>query len=216
MRFWGGLCACVAVVAAGCSATYYNAMEKLGIPKRDILVDRIAATRTAQTEAKQQFASALEHFQAVTGARGGDLQDKYEDLNREFERSESRAKEVRSRIAAIDDVADELFREWKRELGEYTSPALRSDSQRQYDQTRRSYDDLVRLMRRAADRMDPVLALFRDQVLYLKHNLNARALNSLETNRRTLEADISRLIADMDASIREAGNFIRNLKNTSG
>ena len=68
-------------------------------------------------------------------------------------------------------------------------------------------------MRRAANRMEPVIATFRDQVLYLKHNLNARALSQLDSTNRTLEADISRLIADMEASIKDAESFIKELKS---
>ncbi|MDB6168857.1 MAG: ATPase involved in repair [Verrucomicrobia bacterium] len=197
------------LAAAGCSNAYYGAMEKFGFAKREILVDRVEATRKAQTQAKEQFASALEHFLAVTHADGGDLQKKYDELNREFQRSEEQAKEVRSRIAAVEDVADALFREWQQELKQYTSAPLRNESQRQLDSTRRRYDTLIRLMRRAADRMDPVLGAFRDQVLFLKHNLNARALASLDSTKASLEADISRLISDMEASIREAESFIR-------
>ncbi len=198
---------------AGCSAAYYGAMEKFGVAKREILADRVEKTRQAQKEAKDEFADALQRFLAVTKADGGDLQRKYEDLNKEFQRAEGRAKEVRERIAAVEDVAEALFREWKQELGQYSNASLRADSQRQLDTTRRRYDALIGLMKRAADRMDPVLATFRDQVLFLKHNLNARALASLSTTHRTLEADISRLIADMEASIREAENFIKDLKS---
>jgi hypothetical protein len=198
---------------AGCSGAYYGAMEKIGIAKREILADRVEKTREAQKEAKEQFADALQRFIAVTKADGGDLQRKYDDLNREFQRSESRAKEVRERIAAVEDVAEALFREWKQELGQYSNASMRSDSQRQLDTTRRRYDALLSLMRRAADRMDPVIATFRDQVLFLKHNLNARALAQLDTTHKTLEADITRLISDMETSIREAENFIRDLKS---
>jgi hypothetical protein len=60
--------------------------------------------------------------------------------------------------------------------------------------------------------MDPVLATFHDQVLFLKHNLNARAIASLDTTNNTLQADISRLIADMEASIKESESFIKSLK----
>lgn len=200
------------LVFAGCSSTYYNTMEKFGIAKREILADRVDDTRKAQQEAKQQFADALEQFLAVTKADGGELQRRYEALNREFRRSEDRAKEVRSQIASVEDVAEALFREWKQELAQYSSPALRRDSERQLDATRQRYDALVMLMRRAADRMDPILATFRDQVLFLKHNLNARAVSSLDSTQRTLEADISRLISDMEASIREAEVFVRDLK----
>jgi len=204
-----------ALLCAGCSSVYYDAMEKIGFAKREILVDRVADAQKAQANAKVQFASALERFLAVTKINGGDLQRKYDELNRDFTRSEERAKEVHTRIAAIEDVADALFSEWKKELKQYSGATLRSESQRQLDATRRRYDDLLRLMHRAADRMEPVLATFRDQVLFLKHNLNARAIASLDATTRDLESDVSRLLADMEASIRESDAFIRSLKNSS-
>jgi hypothetical protein len=199
------------LVFAGCSSTYYGAMEKMGFAKREILVDRVEKTRDAQNEAKEQFSSALEQFLAVTKADGGELQRKYDSLNREFQRSEARAKDVRDRIAAVEDVAEALFREWKDEMKQYTNASLRRESEREFDLTRRRYEDLIKVMRRAADRMEPVLSTFRDQVLFLKHNLNARALASLTTTNRELEADISRLVADMEASIREAEDFIKTM-----
>lgn len=197
---------------AGCSSTYYNAMEKFGIAKREILADRVDDTRKAQQEAKEEFADALQRFLAVTKTDGGSLQRKYDELNSQFKRSEAQAKEVRSRIASVEDVAEALFREWKQELAQYSNAQLRRDSERQLDLTRRKYDALVSLMKRAADRMDPVLATFRDQVLYLKHNLNAAAVSSLGATHRTLEADITRLITEMETSIREAEVFIKDLK----
>ena len=202
----------VLALGAGCSGTYYNVMEKVGFAKREILVDRVDDTRKAQGEAKEQFASALEHFIAVTKVNGGELQRKYDELNREFQRSEKAAREVHARIDAVEDVAEALFREWKQELSQYSNASLRGESQRQLDATRRRYEDLLRLMRRAASRMDPILATFRDQVLFLKHNLNARAIASLDSTTRTLETDISRLIADMEASIKESEEFIKAMK----
>jgi hypothetical protein len=49
----------------GCSKAYYGAMEKVGIHKRDILVDRVEGARDAQSEAQEQFKSALEQFGTV-------------------------------------------------------------------------------------------------------------------------------------------------------
>ena len=46
----------------------------------------------------------------------------------------------------------------------------------------------------------------------LKHNLNARALASLDGTNRELQTDIRQLIAEMDGSIREADAFIRTLQ----
>jgi Skp family chaperone for outer membrane proteins len=210
------LLACVALatvlVTAGCSSTYYKTLEKFGYAKRDLLVDRVEKAQEAQTEAKEQFASSLEKFLAVTQIDAGDLQRKYAEMSADFKRSEARANEVHERIDAVEDVAEALFVEWKQELRQYSSARLRNQSQRQLDDTRRRYDHVLRLMRRAAERMDPVLATFRDQVLFLKHNLNARALAALDSTNRELQSDISRLIADMETSIREADAFIKTLQ----
>jgi hypothetical protein len=197
-----------ALFLAGCSGIYYDAMEKVGIPKRKILVDRVEAARGAQQDAKEQFASALEQFLAVTRVPATELQATYEKLNSEFKRSESRAKEVRERIAAIDSVAQALFKEWNQELAEYTNASLRAQSKRQLAATQDRYADLMRVMEQAAARMAPVLDAFRDQVLFLKHNLNAQAISALGGTTRDLQKDISRLIADMEKSIKEADAFI--------
>jgi hypothetical protein len=211
-RFLAACLAAFALFLAGCSTPYYAAMEKFGYAKRDLLVERVIDTRKAQAEAKDQFASALTKFMEISKFEGGALQQKYEELDREYKRSEDRAKSVRSRIDDVENVAEALFREWRQELSQYSNPSLRAESQRQLDATRVRYDELMVIMRRAAARMDPVLATFRDQVLFLKHNLNARALASLENTNRALQADIERLIADMNVSIREAEVFIRNLQ----
>ena len=197
----------------GCSSVYYGAMEKVGIPKRKILVDRVGEARESQQEAKQQFSSALAQFLAVAKVPPSELQSTYEKLDSEFKRSESRAKDVRARIAAIDSVASALFSEWGDELGQYKSPALRAQSERQLATTKNRYSALMRVMDQAAARMDPVLDAFRDQVLYLKHNLNAQAIASLNASSRDLQQDISRLVADMEKSIREADAFIASMQS---
>lgn len=193
---------------AGCSSVYYDAMEKIGIPKREILVDRVESARGAQQEAKEQFADALEQFLAVTKVPPTELKSTYDKLNSEFKQSEARAQEVRDRIAAIDSVAKALFEEWNAELTQYSNASMRATSERQLNSTKQRYAALMRVMDQAAGRMEPVLGAFRDQVLFLKHNLNAQAVAALDAQTRDLQQDIGRLIADMEKSIREADAFI--------
>lgn len=197
---------------AGCSSVYYGTMEKMGYAKRDILVNRVEKAQTAQEEAKEQFASTLEQFLAVARIDGGELKQKYERLNDELQRCEARAKAVHEQIAAIDDVAGALFDEWGNELVQYSSDTLRAQSQQQLANTRVRYGQLMTAMRSAAARMEPILVTFRDQVLFLKHNLNAQALRSLDLTSRNLQADIAALIRDMEKSIREAESFIREMQ----
>jgi hypothetical protein len=199
---------------SGCSSVYYGAMEKVGIPKRKILVDRVGAAREAQQEAKAQFSSALAQFLAVTKVPATELQATYEKLDGEFKRSEARAQDVRDRIAAIDSVAQALFAEWGDELAQYKSATLRAQSERQLATTRNRYAALMRVMDQAAAGMNPVIDAFRDQVLFLKHNLNAQAVSALSGSTRELQQDITRLVADMEKSIREADAFIASMQSS--
>jgi hypothetical protein len=196
----------------GCQSVYYGALEKIGVPKREVLVDRVSKARNAQEEAKEQFASALEKFLAITRVEPGELKARYDLLNAELKSNESRAKEVRDRIDGVKSVAGALFDEWTRELEQYSSADLRARSASQLELTRKGYGDLIAAMERAAVRMDPVLTAFRDQVLFLKHNLNAQAIRSLDTTSKTLQADIGRLIQEMERSIREADAFLKTIQ----
>ncbi len=200
------------LLLASCSSAYYSALESVGIPKREVLVHRIEKAREAQTEAKEQFQSALERFTALTQFDGGDLQQKYDELNAAYQASEDRAEAVRKRIADIEDVAGALFEEWEEELQQYSNPSLRRSSARQLRETKQRYQKLITAMKRAEARIDPVLTVFHDQVLYLKHNLNAQAIASLQTELTEIQADVSELIKEMEISIQEADAFIQAMQ----
>lgn len=197
--------------SAGCDSAYYKTMEMFGKHKRDLLVSRVADARDAQTEAKEQFASALERFNAVVTQDGGKLQEKYDKLKADLDRSESKATAVRKRIADVESVAKDLFDEWKAELKQYKDASLRRASEKKLQETRERYDVLIAAMKRAEARIEPVLVVFRDQVLFLKHNLNAQAVASLKGELANVEADVGGLIKAMEASIAEANAFLTQL-----
>jgi len=198
-------------LTGGCASTRIAIAEKFGYAKREQLVDRVEEARDEQEEAKEQFASALEEFLALTEVDGGDLEETYDRLDKELKRSEDQADDVRSRIRDVERVADALFEEWEQELDEYANPDLRRTSAEQLSTTKARYGELLGVMKQAEAKMDPVLAAFNDQVLFLKHNLNARAIASLEGNFAALESEIAALISDMEASINEANSFIEEM-----
>jgi len=194
---------------AGCQGVYYKTMEMFGQHKRDLLVDRVEDTRDAQQDAKEQFQSALEKFSAVVNFSGGELKEKYTELKAELERCESKTKAVRKNIGDVEDVSNALFKEWESELIQYTNDNLRRASKLKLEQTRQQYAQLISTMKRAEAKIEPVLSVFRDQVLFLKHNLNAQAIASLQDELVSVEADIASLIKEMDTSIAEADAFIK-------
>ena len=200
------------VPLTGCESAYYGAWEKMGWAKRDILVDRVEETRDSQNAAKEQFQTTLERFQSLTNFSGGELESKYKQLNSAYESCKGRAEDVTEKIDAVEDVAKDMFAEWKEELQEYSDASLRSSSQQKLRDTQKRYDELIGLMRKSEQRMQPVLGAFKDQVLYLKHNLNAQAISSLQATAANIETDVAALIKEMDASIAEANEFIKQMK----
>jgi PAS domain-containing protein len=200
-----------ALVCLGCRSMEIGLKEKFGIPKRDQMVKEVTKARDAQNEAKEQFSSALEQFTAVLNVDGGDLEKKYKTLNAEYEESKSKAEAVSGRIERVKEVSVALFKEWEKELDQYSSDQLRRTSEQRLEQTRQRYDKLMSAMERARDKIGPVLSAFRDQVLFLKHNLNARAIASLQGELGAIESEIAVLVRDMEASIAEANSFIEQI-----
>ena len=205
--------ALVAVLSlSGCETTYYSAMEKVGIHKRDILVDRIDEARDAQQQGQQQFKDALEEFRAVTEYQGGDLAELYDRLNAEYKDSMSAAENISDRIESVENVAEALFDEWESELDQYSSANLRRDSAQKLKDTKSRYKTLMSTMRRAERSIDPVMNTLRDNVLYLKHNLNARAVNALKSELRSVDHNVQALVAAMSRAIEESDRFIETLR----
>lgn len=212
MRRTASLVFAALLLLSGCQSTYYAAMEKVGVHKRDILVDRVEEARDAQLDAKEQFRDALERYRSVVQVNGGELEARYDALNSEYLASEESAKAVRQRIKAVEDVAEALFDEWEAELAQYSNASLRSTSARELARTRQDYRTLIQRMQAAERRIEPVLSVLRDQVLFLKHNLNAQAIASLQSELGRVEGDVSSLIREMEAAIREADAFIGRME----
>ena len=213
MRYAKWIFLLTAVISlTACETVVYDALEKVGYHKRDILIDRIDAAQASQTEGQEQFKSALEQFKSVINFDGGDLEVTYDQLNDEYEASVDAADEIHDRIDSVKNVADALFDEWQEELEQYSNASLRRDSERQLKNTRRRYSKVLGAMRRAEKAIDPVLTSLKDNTLYLKHNLNARAIASLKNELGTVDNDVNALLTAMQQAINESNAFIDELR----
>ena len=201
------------ILLASCQSAYYAAWEKVGVEKRDILVDRVEDAKDYQEDAQQQFSSALDEFSQLINFDGGELQDVYTQLKDQFEASEDSAASVSDSIDKVENVAQALFDEWQQELGRYTNKTLKRDSQRKLKDTQRRYQSLLNAMRKAERKMEPVLSALRDNVLYLKHNLNASAIGALQGEFNGIRKEISQLVTEMNKAIAESNKFISSMKS---
>ncbi|REL31061.1 DUF2959 domain-containing protein [Thalassotalea euphylliae] len=203
--------AALVLLLQGCQSAYYSAMESFGKHKRDLLADEVENAQEAQQEAQQQFASALEQLSTLIAFDGGDLQDQFEATEAQYEASVDAADAVSERIDNIENVAYALFNEWADEIEQYSSAKLKRQSESQLRDTQRRYQRLLRAMQRAEGKMAPVLAALKDNTLYLKHNLNAKAIGALEGEYQDIKTDINALISEMNKAIKESQQFLSSL-----
>ena len=194
-----------------CSRLYYASMEKLGKEKRDILVKRIIDGKKDNEEARQQIKTTLESFKELTGFDGGDLERVYNKLNGEYEAAKGRADDVSNRIKSIDQVASDLFKEWAEEIEEMRDASLKSRSRAMLREAQQRHQHYMTAMHATERKIQPVIRAFHDQVLFLKHNLNARAINSLKTTLTKLDREVELLVTDIERSMKESDAFVKSL-----
>ena len=202
------------VLLTGCSNPYYSAMETVGVHKRDIMVDRVENARDAQQDAQEQFKSALEQFNSVVSLEETDLKKAYEQLNDEYEECVAIADKVSDRIDKVEAVSEALFDEWADEIKLYENKELARASKEQLNNTKARYEEMLSHMQEAEKSMEPVLRIFRDNVLFLKHNLNAQAIGSLQDEFAGLELEIDKLIERMNEAIESSNAFIADMQTS--
>jgi hypothetical protein len=195
---------------SGCSTAYYSAMEKIGKEKRHILIDNVEDVQTSQTKAQEEFTDALTKIKELYAFDGGDLEKFYDRLKDSYEDCDSRAGQIERRINDVKEVAEDLFIEWEAEIAQIKDTKLKASSRRSLQDSKAKVKKLETVMDTSTKRMVPVLNKLSDYVLYLKHNLNAKTIGSLSGEVVSIEEDVAGLIKDMNVSIKEARNFIKN------
>jgi tetratricopeptide (TPR) repeat protein len=189
-------------------SAYYNARESIGDHKRAIVVHEVEQACVSLQETRNEFEHALERFKALVNVNQSSLEHRYNQLNRQYQFCRAKSDSVSARIRAIQEVSEALFVEWENELNEYSNRALRNSSKQQLKVARQNYGRLIKAMRLAEAKIQPVLSAFKDQVLYLKHNLNAQAIAALQHEFIEIGVDISKLIRAMELTIAEASHFV--------
>ena len=200
------------LLLTGCKSFYYDALEHTGIHKRDLLMQRIEKVRDAQMAAQKQFETTLLEYRSVVLFQSGDLSKRQTQLEEDYRAAQLRARNVRYHLQGVDSVADDLFSEWKSELKDYRTAELRRAAEADYDRTRQQYATLREQLNETEARLQPLLDLLGDQMLSLRHSLNARTLTQSPDAYTQLEQDMKRLSEEMTRANNQADMFIRRLR----
>ncbi len=199
------------ILLAGCQSTYYAVWEKMGKEKRHLLRDQVEKSQKDQQKASEEFTDALTRLKEMYGLNGGDLEKMYDRLSDDYEDCEQRAGIIDERIEKVNRIATDLFEEWSAEIQQIQNASFRNKSREKLRATQTRYARLDKALKLSRKRMTPVLNTLRDYVLFLKHNLNAQAIGSLKSEVTSIETDVDRLIRDIQTSIKEADDFLKEM-----
>jgi hypothetical protein len=192
-------------------SAYYATVEKFGVHKRDILKKKVTQARDEQKEAGEEFKDALTTLREIYAFDGGELDQRYRELNSKYESAAEIAGTVKERIDSVETVATDLFGEWEAELEEIKTMSLKVKSKKLLIDTRSRYTTMVAALKKAESNMGPVLQKFKEHVIFLKHNLNAAAIASLKGEALNIQGEIGKLIDEMNVSIKIVDEFIQTL-----
>lgn len=202
----------VLIALSGCGKAYYKAWEALGKEKRDLLVSEMGKTNSDQQELQNQFKDTLQRIRTEYKFDEGNLGKTYDNLSRDYDRAEAKAKSLRSHIARAKTIASDLFVEWRTEANQMTDADLRNQSLRELEESQARFATTAKLLDESVKRIDPVLKSLHDHVLAIKHALNAKAIGGLEGNLRGFLPQIEQLITNMQQSIDSAREYEKSLK----
>lgn len=208
----GFLVGCQSAVNNAIKETKYSAYEMLGYQKRDLFKKEVKNVKSNQEETGESLKDALDRLKEIYAFDGGNLEKQYRALNSAYESSQKKATGVKASIKQLETVSTDLFAEWKKEITEISAPDLRLKSTTQLQEAQSKYKEFHASLKKSEAKMDPVMIKLRDQVLYLKHNLNRQAITGLKSESLKIQGDIDSLIKEMNTSIGQAEQFIKTME----
>lgn len=200
------------MMVVSCSTVYYNVWEALGKEKRDLLKSNVLKVKEDQDEVQEEFRDTLEKVRSKYKLNGGNLEKIYDQLNGDYEDAKAKSDTLTKRINKVEEIAEDLFEEWEQEAKQITNTTYRRDSLNKRRATMRKFKGMHRAMRRVESSLQPVLTKLKDQVLYLKHNLNAQAIGAFKVEFEKIAREINSLSGQIKKSSRAADDFIANMK----
>ncbi len=199
------------LLCTSCSTVYYNFWEFLGQEKRELLQSEMEAITSNQTDTKEDFKDTLSKIRSEYSYKEGSLESTYDDLSDDYNDLHSNAEDLSKSIDKAKNIAEDLFDEWEDEASKITNSKFRAESLRKRVITMTKFKVALKSVRKVESKMTKVLVKLNDRVLYLKHNLNAKAIGKIKIELKNIEQDIVSLIGQIDESNQQANSFINDI-----
>lgn len=178
---------------------------------REQLTASIEDARDTQTAVRAQFDATLDQFVTLVSADRNNWQTAFDQLKAEYAANQAQAAIIRSLIEDVESHSADLFNEWESELALFQDQNLRFKRELDLQEARRQCGQLLLSLHATENRMIPVLSAFRDYLVFLQDNLDARTVASLQPELAAMAGNIADLFYNIDSTIVESDEFLAEL-----
>ena len=201
-----------AALATGCQSTSSSTFQVGdGEEKKLELVHLVQGVRESQVEAQVEFTEAFALFRQLTllEAPREDLEELYDDLIDELEDCEVAATDLHRHVESVAGQAGMLFDSWSNELGSFSSATLRGKSEAMLVENQLRFSGLLAELHHTEAKMIPLLIEYRDYVLFFNHNLNPRAISTIQDTLPTFLEESEALEEAMKSDAAMSEEFVQ-------
>jgi prefoldin subunit 5 len=165
------------IVAIAVSAASYAA------DKNPVTVD-LAGIQKAINKLNSSVTSTASALDAMRGAAKAksDLKSTYSAFNKELTSLEEQITTLRQQATEMRARADDHYKAWQAELVKMGNPSLREKAQNRFADAKEEFDAIITTAEEAKRELVPFMADLRDVANYLKVDLSADAVKSLNNN----------------------------------
>jgi hypothetical protein len=177
------------------------------------LVHSVERAEDELQEASDDFAEAMRLFAELTAPQALNLEALSDDFSDAVKACGKRSRELDDRIAAVQEESDELFGGWSAELQEFALDSLRKKSEAMMLETKGRTDRVTHALEGTRARMSPVLKKLCDYALFFHHNLNARAIATLQDTYGDFDAEFAALRGELDRTRVEIRAYLASFES---
>jgi chromosome segregation ATPase len=172
------------------------------------LVERVRGAQDEVTEAREDYDAAFTLYQRLTAPQAVELDELSDDFTDSIESCEDRAQDLAERVEGIRGEADTLFTGWNEELTQFSGELLRRKSEAMMLDTQARAQRVMDALERVQTRTQPVLLKLQDYALFFHHNLNARAIATLQDTYKEFDSEFRALQAELGKAEAEIETFL--------
>jgi len=172
------------------------------------LVDSVRSAAVETEESQEDYGSALNLFQRLTAPQAVEIETLNEDFDEALEECQQRADDLAERLESVRTEADTLFQSWTQDLEHFSGDALRKKSEAMMVETQARAQRVITSLESVRASMTPVLLKLQDYSLFFRHNLNARAIATLEDTYKGFDSEFTALNQELEQARAEMATFL--------